>query len=67
MEDDRSSAVKIARMKELMAPIDQQLMMCDDERDQIMMACAMLVHCRDLLDQHIGEDGRKTIFQGFIK
>ena len=30
------------RMTELMAPVEQQIMMCDDREDLLMMACAML-------------------------
>ena len=66
MEDNRTPEQKRSRMAELMRPIEQQLLMCDDPRDQIMMACAMLVTCRDVLDQHLGEDGRRHILGGFV-
>jgi len=29
------------RMSELMSPVEQQIMMCDDRQDLLMMACAM--------------------------
>ena len=38
------------RMAELMQPINQQIMMCDDRNDQLMMASAMLVAAKDLFD-----------------
>jgi hypothetical protein len=62
-EDDRTNEEKTARMKELMAPIEQQLMMCDDEKDQLMMASAMLTFARDIFDLHIGPRGRKIMFK----
>ena len=51
------------RMKELMAPIEQQLMMCDDKEDQLMLACAMLQRTKELFDYHLGERGRKMMFK----
>ena len=47
------------RMRELMAPVEQQILMCDDREDQLMMACAMLQRTRELFDYHLGEAGRK--------
>ena len=54
------------RMKELMQPVDQQIMMCDDSADQLMMACAMLQRVRELFDLHIGITGRKEMFKEFV-
>jgi hypothetical protein len=51
------------RMSELMAPVDQQLLMCDDEKDLLMMACAMLQRSSDIFDQVIGQEGRKRMFK----
>jgi hypothetical protein len=51
------------RMSELMAPVDQQLLMCDDEKDLLMMACAMLQRSSDIFDQVIGTEGRKKMFK----
>ena len=50
------------RMAELMEPIDQQIMMCDDRRDLRMLNCAMLQRVRELFDMMIGEEGRKLMF-----
>lgn len=50
-------------MAELMQPIDQQIMMCDDRNDQLMLASAMMVAVKDLFDLHIGEEGRKQMFK----
>jgi len=54
------------RMKELMAPVEQQIMMCDDREDQLMMACAMLQRTRELFDYHLGEEGRKKMFKDLV-
>jgi hypothetical protein len=43
------------RMRELMEPVERQLMMCDNAEDQMMMTCAMLQRCFEVLDLHIGE------------
>ena len=54
------------RMTDLMRPIQQQILMCDDREDQLMMACAMLQRTRELFDLHIGEEGRKKMFKDYI-
>jgi hypothetical protein len=54
------------RMIELMEPIDRQIMMCDDRRDQLMLACAMLTTVKDIFDLHLGEAGRKQMFKDFV-
>jgi hypothetical protein len=63
--DDRDRVRQ--RMAELMKPIQQQILMCDDHRDQLMMASAMLIAAKDLFDLHIGEDGRKMMFKDMLK
>jgi len=49
------------RMKELMKPIDQQIMMCDDKEDILMLACVMIETAKRMLDTQIGVDGRNAI------
>ena len=51
------------RMKELCQPIEQQILMCDDKEDILMMACAMLQHVKTMLDSQIGVSGRKQILE----
>ena len=51
------------RMKELCQPIEQQILMCDDKEDILMMACAMLQHVKKMLDSQIGVSGRKQILE----
>ena len=58
---------KIAeRMKELMQPIERQILMCDDRNDLLMMASAMLITVKDIFDVEIGEDSRKQMFKDFV-
>ena len=49
------------RMRELCAPVEQQILMCDSREDILMMACAMLTNVKTMLDSQIGIEGRKTI------
>ena len=49
------------RMEELCKPIDRQIMMCDDREDILMMACAMLMKVKTILDAQIGIEGRKSL------
>ena len=54
------------RMLELMAPIEQQLLMCDDFKDQLMFASAMLIAVKDIFDLHLGLAGRKEMFKDLV-
>jgi hypothetical protein len=53
-----------ARMAELMRPVDQQIMMCDDREEVLMMACAMM---REIFGTQIGEEARKVMFGDYAK
>ena len=54
------------RMSELMAPIDQQLFMCNDRQDELMLACAMLQRVREIFDTQLGIEGRKKMFMDLV-
>ena len=54
------------RMAELMQPIDQQIMMCDDREDVLMLACAMLQRVREIFDSQLGVEGRKKMFKDMV-
>ena len=49
------------RMRELMAPVDRQLMMCDSQEDTMMMACAMMQRCFEVFDHHISPQGADSL------
>ena len=61
---DKEATAK--RMAELMAPIEQQIMMCDNREDLLMMACAMMTTVKDIFDRELGETGRKHMFEDFV-
>lgn len=55
------------RMKELMKPIDQQIMMCDDKQELLMLACAMLQRTTEIFDDMLTKQGRIKMFQDLVK
>ena len=57
----------LKRMTELMGPIDKQIMMCDDNKELLMFACAMLQRVTEIFDQELGVDGRKRMLMDLIK
>ena len=54
------------RMAELVKPIDQQIMMCNDRRDLLMLNCAMLQRVKEVFDMLVGEEGRKNMFKDLV-
>ena len=54
------------RMHELMAPVEQQIMMCDDEKDLLMMACAMMQRTHEIFLNELGEEGSKLMYKGYV-
>ena len=56
-----------ARMDELMRPVDQQIMMCDNREEVLMLACAMMQRIREIFDTQIGVEGRKVMFGDYAK
>lgn len=54
------------RMNELMKPVDQQIMMCDDEKEVLMMACIMLQRVSTIFDIQLGVEGRKKMFKTLV-
>lgn len=58
---------KIAqRMFELMAPIKQQIMMCDNREDLLIMACAMFQRVAEIFNNELGEEGKKIMFKDLL-
>ena len=50
------------RMVELIMPIEKQIMMCDDDDEMLMLACAMLQRTTEIFEKLLGEEGRKRMF-----
>lgn len=49
-----------------MKPIDRQIMMCDDVRDLLMMASAMIATAKQILIVNIGREETREIFKGVM-
>jgi hypothetical protein len=54
------------RMRDLMKPVDRQLMMCDNDEDLLMFNCAMLQRVKEVFDLLVGEEGRKNMFKDLV-
>jgi hypothetical protein len=54
------------RMQELALPIEKQILMCDNRKELLMMACVMMQRTREIFDQEIGEAGRKLMFKDLV-
>ena len=59
MDNDK---IKV-RMSELVRPIDEAILMCDDSEEVLMLASVMQVRLKDIYDTQIGVQGRKTMFK----
>jgi hypothetical protein len=59
MDNDK---IKV-RMSELVRPIDEAILMCDDREEILMLASVMQVRLKDIYDTQIGVQGRKTMFK----
>ena len=55
------------KLHELMKPIDSQIMMCDDESELLLFACAMLTRSSRILDEQIGIQGRKKVMRDYYE
>jgi len=56
-----------ARSRELSQPIHQQIMMCDNEQDVVILASAMLSFSIHILDQHYGVQARNELLKTVMK
>ena len=54
------------RMSELVKPIEQQILMCDSREEILMMACVMLQRTKEIFDQELSVEGRKSMFKDFV-
>lgn len=60
---DKNRKERIKRIEELMKPIDQQIMMCDDTKDLMYFASAMLASAKHILNINIGREETRKIFE----
>jgi hypothetical protein len=56
----------IARMEELMKPIDRQIMMCDNVEDVLMLASNMMVTAKMIYVQQLGGAGAKSLLEKMV-
>ena len=54
------------RMAELMSPIEQQILMCDNREDILLMACAMMQRTNEIFVNELGEDGAKIMYENYV-
>lgn len=59
------SAIEV-RMRELIKPIDEALLMCDSREEVLMLASIMMVRLKTMFDSQLGVEGRKTMFKDYI-
>ncbi len=57
---------KSKRMAELMIPIDNQIMMCDDRGELIMLASALLASSRQIFLANLGAESTLLLFQEMV-
>ena len=55
------------RMKELMKPIDKQIMMCDDVQDLFALSSIMIVTSKNIFVQQLGKKGAIEIFEKVLE
>ena len=55
------------RTKELMTPIDQQILMCDDPKELLLLACCMLQRTTEIFDRELTKEGRILMFKDLCK
>ena len=56
----------LERMQELMAPIDRQIMMCDNVEDVLMLASNMMVTAKIIYVQQLGGAAAKELLQRMV-
>ena len=59
------SAIEV-RMRELIKPIDEALLMCDSREEVLMLASTMIVRLKTMFDSQLGVEGRKTMFKDYV-
>ena len=54
------------RMRELIKPIDEALLMCDSREEVLMLASIMMARLKTMFDSQLGVEGRKTMFKDYV-
>jgi hypothetical protein len=64
LERDRDREL---RMRELMKPIDYQIMMCDNEKDLLELASIMMVSSKNIFVKLRSKDFAREVLEKLIK
>lgn len=54
---------RVARMAELMQPIEQQILMCDNQQDLLMLASGMITSGKHIFILNLGAEVTKAVFK----
>lgn len=54
------------RMEKMIQPCEEAILMADDEKDLLALACAMMTKSKTIFDNILGETHRKTMFRSYI-
>ena len=53
------------RAQELLEPVNQALLNCDDRNDLLILCFAMMNRSKEILDRELGQLRRKNLFSEF--
>ena len=51
------------KLLELMEPVEQQIMLCDEQQELVLLALGLMNKSRDILDNTLGESKRRELFK----
>lgn len=54
------------RMEKMIQPCEEAILMADDEKDLLALACAMMTKSKTIFDNILGETNRKVLFKNYI-
>lgn len=58
---------RLEKIKDLMKPIDRQIMLCDDIQDLLALASTMSVISKRIFKTHLGREGAIEIYQQIME
>lgn len=58
---------RMERMRELMKPIDCQIMMCDDGQDLLALASIMAATAKLIFVQQLGQEGAREVLMSLVE
>ena len=61
-----NESLSMNEFDDLSVPIDNAILLCDNEFDLLKLACVMLQRTQKIFDTHLGVDGRKQMFKDLV-